>query len=323
MAHGHPYLLDPVEPLYFGLSPPVVCPDRDRLARDVDVLRITPIISPLDPLDFGLLSPPIHPEGESLPVNNNETGYHHVLHPANTSLKSLSSEMDFGIPQSSPIIDNRAPDMTPTFTSGVVSQQREHYVQRNMSPTLPSVINHQFSMKYRNEELAVSNSSGAPLGTHITSGSPQYADSDLSSPSHHLPHKPSPSHAWPFDLEDPRRSLSDTELLKMCHSMRLGVLSEDECAISRFHYPTVKYARSLLTELSVGDSEHDIAPHILQDIIEAERPLHVAYSQATTKFRKRVGDVQRAVRLHSHTQQLRDQVQAMLDAADKMQHLFK
>jgi hypothetical protein len=32
-------------------------------------------------------------------------------------------------------------------------------------------------------------------------------------------------------LEDPHRILSDEELLKLCQSMRLCALSEDECAV--------------------------------------------------------------------------------------------
>jgi hypothetical protein len=85
----------------------------------------------------------------------------------------------------------------------------------------------------------------------------------------------------------------------------------------------VNYARRLLSEVADGDSERDIAPPTLQDIVEAERPLHAVYLQATATFRKRMQDLQRAVRLHDLTQQLRDQVREMLDSAERREHLFR
>jgi hypothetical protein len=57
--------------------------------------------------------------------------------------------------------------------------------------------------------------------------------------------------------------------------------------------------------------------------VEAERPLHAVYLQATATFRKRMQDLQRAVRLHNLTQQLRDQVREMLDSAERREHLFR
>lgn len=96
-----------------------------------------------------------------------------------------------------------------------------------------------------------------------------------------------------------------------------------ECVPGLTQRPAVHYARRLLSEVADGDSECDIVPPTLQDIVEAERPLHAAYFQATAAFRRRVQGLQRAVRLHTQEQQLRDQVQAMLDSVERREHLFQ
>ncbi|KAG2063523.1 hypothetical protein BDR04DRAFT_1123203 [Suillus decipiens] len=236
------------EPFDFGLCPPIVRRNSDLLARDVDILQ---------PLDFGFHFSPTHHEGEPLPVNNNGSGYRHILHPANTSLTHLSSEMDFGIPQSPPMIDNHAPHLV-SLSHHIVFYSYIRLSNAQLQPLISSAWN-----------AAMRNFQFQTVLAHL----------------------------WALRFLEAVRNLQT--------------------------YSTVKYARSLFTELPDGNNEHDIARHTLQDVIEAERPLHVAYSQATAKFRRRVRDVQRAVRLHSHTKQLRDQVQAMLDAAEKMEHQFK
>jgi hypothetical protein len=98
---------------------------------------------------------------------------------------------------------------------------------------------------------------------------------------------------------------------------------QGECVPGLTQHPAVNYAQRLLSKVADDDNERDIAPPTLQNIVEAERPLHAAYLQATVTFRKRVQDLQRAVRLHTRKQQLRDQVQEMLDSAESRQHLFQ
>ncbi|KAG2343815.1 hypothetical protein BDR05DRAFT_947917 [Suillus weaverae] len=94
-----------------------------------------------------------------------------------------------------------------------------------------------------------------------------------------------PLHAAASGMEGPHKRLSDMDC------------------------PAVHYARQLLSECADDDNKHDIVPPTLQDILEAERPLHAAHLQASAAFRRRMQGLQRAVRLHTHMQELRDQKQ--------------
>ncbi|KAG2108097.1 hypothetical protein BD769DRAFT_1664942 [Suillus cothurnatus] len=269
---------DESEPLDFGLDSPPSCQESEHSSSDVEGS---------EPLDFGLDSiPVVHHNGGDFTVNDDETEYDFGLPLKDERVDEMYDQelLDFGIPRSPPVIFNDAPAVTPTHTSG-------KHVKSRFSAGHHDHTSGSTDQKYEN-----------PRRMHVL---------PMSSP--HRPFADNPPDALPLGLEDPDKPLSDRELLKMCHSMRLGVLSEDE----------FKYARRLLTEAADRDNEHGIASPTLQDIIEAERPLHLAYTQATATLRKRVQDLQGAIRLHNHTQQLRDQVQAMLDCVERRQYLFK
>ncbi|KAG2343809.1 hypothetical protein BDR05DRAFT_999721 [Suillus weaverae] len=346
---AHPRLFGPVEPLDFGLGFTPSRQESGRFVSDVDGS---------EPLNFGLSSPHVDQEDErvilhvhseynfGLPLNDKKADgmYDRGILPPSSDIHIFGTGLlDFGIAQSSTAIGNDPPTVTPTRTSreSVKSSfAKRHYghtgrsEQMHMPPvhlarsvsltpsqyctsppwaSVPSSFPaiDQFNREYRNDEMRVSDPDGNHPDDLISATTPPHTGSRPS-----LPHRrllpDNPLHAATSGLEDPHTPLSDKELLKLCQSMTLGVLNEDE----------YNYARRLLSEVADGDNERDIAPPTLQDIVEAERPLHVAYLQATATFRKRVQDLQRAVRLHTRKQQLRDQVQAMLDSAEKREHLF-
>lgn len=81
------------------------------------------------------------------------------------------------------------------------------------------------------------------------------------------------------------------------------------------------YARRLVNDVSDGDEEQ-MQP-TPQEILEAERPFHVAYLETTDNFRKTLQDLQRAVRLHDETLQLQAQLDAMIAAVEGQEQIFR
>ncbi|KAG2365359.1 hypothetical protein BDR07DRAFT_1374423 [Suillus spraguei] len=280
---------DESEHLDFGLGSPPCCQGSERFVSHIDRS---------EPLEFGLDPLPILQESEHFVVDNDGSSYDFGLPLNSEGVDKMYDQglLDFGIPRSPPGICNDDLVVSPTHTSGECVESsfataNSALLASSQYSTLPSlfpVINH-FNREYPNEEVRSSNSHSTRPDYLIHAAAALHEGSRMSS-----------------SLENFHTPLSDGELLKMCHSMRLGVLSEDE----------FEYARRLLTDVAEGDNERDIVPFTLRDIVEAERPLHVAYSQATTTFRKRVQDLQRAVRLHNHTQQLRNQPWRFMAATD-------
>lgn len=111
------------------------------------------------------------------------------------------------------------------------------------------------------------------------------------------------------DLDIP---LSEEELLKMSRSV---------LTLSRFNAVATGYARRLVNDVSDGDEEQ-MQP-TPQEILEAERPFHVAYLETTDNFRKTLQDLQRAVRLHDQTLQLQAQLDAMIAAVEGQEQIFR
>jgi len=304
-----------VEPLDFGLGSLPSYQDSEHFLIDVEGS---------EPLNFGLGSiPAIHYKGEYFTVDNNETEYDFGLPLNGERVDNVVTEYDLGLPLNGERVDNdvaeydfglplngeRVDNDVTEYDFGLPlngERVNEMYDQELLDFGIPQSPPHVKSRIAPGHDDHTSVSADKkyqnPMRMHV-----------LPTSSPHRPLHDNSSHALPSGLEDHHKPLSDGELLKMCHSMRLGVLSEDE----------FKYARQLLTEVADRDNGHDIASPTLQDIIEAERPLHVAYTQATTTLRKRVQDLQGAIRLHNHTQQLRDQVQAMLDSVERRESLFK
>ncbi|KAG2336952.1 hypothetical protein BDR05DRAFT_952981 [Suillus weaverae] len=348
VALTHPYLFGTVELLNFGLGPPPFHGESGRFVIEMDGS---------EPLDFGLGSPSIHHGGQrfayflfpastsfkflgtdrlvfcmlqSPPLLGDYTpavtetftsgkcitsslAPRHDDHTGGSEHRQASNQpyMSRCTTHVPPIHPTRSAPPTSCESELLPTSQYGTFPPWTSAPSLFPAIT-QFNREYRNEEPRVEYLSGTPPD-HLIPGSPSlHVGNQPSSPPHRLL-PDNALHLLPPGLEDPHKSLSDEELLKMCHSMRLGVLSEDEFT----------YARRLLTEVVRGDNERDIAPPTLQDIVEADHPFHMAHLQASATFRKRIQDLQRAVRIHDKTQQLRDQVQAMLDSAERMEHFFK
>ncbi|KAG2063785.1 hypothetical protein BDR04DRAFT_1163308 [Suillus decipiens] len=120
-------------------------------------------------------------------------------------------------------------------------------------------------------------------------------------------HEPSSS----SEQEDVDIPLSEEELLKLSRS----ILTQN-----RLNAVTTEYAHRLVNEVADGDEEQ-VHP-TLQDILEAERPFHVAYLETTENFRKTLRDLQRAVRLHDQTLQLQAQLDAMIAAVESQERVF-
>lgn len=338
---------DESEPLDFGFGLGTL-PSRQESGRFVSNMD--------EPLNFGLSSLHVDQEDEYFAEDNDmseydfglplsDEGVDRGIFPPPSDIYNVGTGfLDFGIAQSPTVISNDSPIVTPTRTSeeSIKSSFAErHYghtgnaelayappiqlaraasltpLQYCTFPSWASVSSSfpaldQFNREHRNEELGISEPDGARPDDPISATTPLHTGSLPSSP-HHRPQPDNSAHAATSGFEDPHKLPSDKELLELCQSMRFCALSEDE-----FHY-----ARRLLSEVADCDSEREIAPPTLQDIVEAERPLHAAYLQATDTFRRRVQGLQRAVRLHTHEQQLRDQVQAMLDSVERRELLFQ
>ncbi|KAG2343816.1 hypothetical protein BDR05DRAFT_947918 [Suillus weaverae] len=128
------------------------------------------------------------------------------------------------------------------------------------------------------------------------------------------------------DLDIP---LSEEELLKISRSILTlsrfnGVASTGSsikvCLVLTL-LSSAGYARRLVNDVSDGDEER-VQP-TLQEILEAERPFHVAYLATTDNFRKTLHDLQRAVRLHDQTLQLQAQLDVMIAAVEGQEQVFK
>ncbi|KAG2134712.1 hypothetical protein BD769DRAFT_1665161 [Suillus cothurnatus] len=120
-----------------------------------------------------------------------------------------------------------------------------------------------------------------------------------------------PPHEVSSQLEDLDIPLSEEELLKISRSV---------LTLGRSNAVATGYACKLVNEVADGDEEQ-VHP-TLQEILEAERPFHVAYLEATDNFRKTLHDVQRAVRLHDQTLQLQAQLDAMIAAVEAQEQVF-
>ncbi|KAG2365363.1 hypothetical protein BDR07DRAFT_1481485 [Suillus spraguei] len=133
---------------------------------------------------------------------------------------------------------------------------------------------------------------------------------DLSAASGHVqPPRESSSSSENEDLDIP---LSEEELLKLSRSV---------LTLNRLNAVTTGYAHRLVNEVADGDEEQ-VHP-TLQDILEAERPFHVAYLETTESFRKTLHNLQRAVRMHDQTLQLQAQLDAMIAAVEGQEQVFR
>ncbi|KAG2134933.1 hypothetical protein BD769DRAFT_1385563 [Suillus cothurnatus] len=121
-----------------------------------------------------------------------------------------------------------------------------------------------------------------------------------------------PPHEVSSQMEDLNIPLSEEELLKMSRSV---------LTLGRLNAVATGYAHRLVNEVAGGDGEQ--ANPTLQEILDAERPFHVAYLETTDSFRKTLHDLQRAVRLHDQTLQLQAQLDAMIAAVEAQEQVFR